>query len=361
VTRRLSRVAIAAAVVGLAGPSLALAWLLTFHHRPVLEGDVVPEPIVVPAASMAFLDEKRVQVRLTWTEGRFARSTGASGLTTAVTATPGQTLRTGDLVGSVDGVDVLALVGPAPFHRPLALGDKGADVELLEGLLMLLGYLDADHVVSGKASRSVSAAIGKLNTAAGSDRVRVSPRGGVVGPEFDPGLVLWVGETPFDVGAVLIEVGALWPGRGGAVLQGLSTLDAVTLATGDDANPTSDLQLTAGYVLVIDETAIPLDQEGAISREGRARVQELVDSGKTEFIASVRLETPINVVKVPPSAVVEGVERTCLYSTAADGSIEQTPIELVGSSYGTAMVVTSGAIQDVIANPGDVVEDPSCD
>jgi len=347
--------------VGVVAPALALGVLLMADLGPVLQSEVVPAPMVVPVGATRFDDRRAVLVRLAWSEGELVRSGGFEGLVISMVTAPGDTLGSGDVVAEVAGVRVVALVSEAPFYRPLARGDGGADVARLERFLIDLGLLAEDHMPTGEVTRSVSAAIGVLNERLGAERVRRSSTGRVIGPEFDPATVLWVGDAPFAVGKVFVEPGMRWPGLGEPVLQGPDRLDDARLFTlGEAGAPPTEAVLPGGFVLVVDEASIPLDDSGRIRADGRERLSALVPVGTGEVVASVRLAEPVEAVKVPPSAVVEGSGGMCVYVLSGGGVFEPVAVELVASLFGEAAVRVSRPITEVLANPTQVVAGARC-
>ncbi len=350
-----------AAAVGVVVPALVLGVLLVADLGSVLESEAPPEPIVVPVAKTAFDDRRPVLVRFAWSEGEVARSSGLEGLVISVAAGPGDTLGSGDAVAEVSGVRVVAFISEAPLYRPLARGDKGDDVARLERFLLDMGLLAEDHVPSGEVTRSVSSAIGLLNERLGIERVRRSSTGRVVGPEFDPSATLWVGDEPFVVGTVLVEPGMPWPGIGEPVLQAPGRLDDVVLFTlAETGEPPTEVALPEGFVLVINEVTIPLDASGRVTAEGRTRLPTLVDAETSEMAASVRLAKPVEALKVPPSAVVEGQGATCVYALSGAGPFEPVAVEVVASLFGEAVVEASRPIAEVLANPAQIIMGPRC-
>lgn len=350
-----------AVAVGVVAPALVLGVLLTADLGPVLESEAAPAPIVVPVGKTTFDDRRSVLVRFTWLEGELARSGGLDGLVVAVTVESGDTLGTGDVVAEVGGVRVVALVMEKPFHRPLARGDEGEDVVRLERFLIDLGLLPEDHEPGGEVTQAVSAAIGVFNQRHGVQQVRRSSTGRAVGPEFDPAAVLWVGDAPFVVGTVLVEPGTRWPGLGEPVLRGPDRLDDARVFTlGEAGAPPTEVVLPGGYVLVIDEATVPLDDSGGIDADGRARLSALVPAGTTEVVGSVRLADPIEAVKVPPSAIVDGTGGECVYAEVGETGFKPVAVELVASLFGEAVVRVSAPVTEVLANPAQVIPGAPC-
>lgn len=165
------------------------------------------EPAVVTVGSREDDGRRAVTVRVV-REDPVAVRGQAQGVVTSLVAGPGSVLGTGEVVAEVDGVALLAHRGRAPLHRPVAQGDRGADVEDVGRLLVELGLLDPRHV-STRATSALDAAIRAFQ------RDRGIERDGVFRPAYvayaPPGegavrrTLVAVGD-PVDAGDVLLEI-----------------------------------------------------------------------------------------------------------------------------------------------------------
>jgi hypothetical protein len=92
-------------------------------------------------------------------------ASGRPAVVTALGATPGRVVQTGDLLAVVSGVPVVAIVTSVPFYRDLGPGDRGPDVLALERSLVAAGKLRvADESFGG----DTAAALDAIHRAGGS-------------------------------------------------------------------------------------------------------------------------------------------------------------------------------------------------
>ncbi|MGH9194162.1 MAG: hypothetical protein ACRD1T_00290 [Acidimicrobiia bacterium] len=95
-------------------------------------------------------------------------------IVTSVAVKAGDTLREGDLLGTIVGRPVLAVVSPFPMYRELRNGLTGPDVQVLEEALARVGLLRSGHV-DNNFDRATDKAVLALFRARGFEPVGPPP------------------------------------------------------------------------------------------------------------------------------------------------------------------------------------------
>lgn len=96
-----------------------------------------------------------------------------AGTLTTFTCTPGRTVRTGSVLASVDGKDLLAISTSVPLWRDLSPGVSGADVTALQKALR---KLRPELVVTRRYDTQTRRALGEIYAKAGLDRAQTTLR-----------------------------------------------------------------------------------------------------------------------------------------------------------------------------------------
>lgn len=279
----------------------------------------------------------------------------------------------GDTVYSVDDVPVRVVQGSKPFFRPLSRGIKGEDVRQLSQLLTDLGYLrEADNdfgayteqavlkyqkdlglPVTGEIGLGQLVAVPILPQALFIDRKTAAAGAALSGgetiievPRGTPTFVLEVDEhqaaaIPVDATVTLRYDDFSWP--------------AVITGSGSDPD--------TGNVLLFLEApdgGVPCGSECA-----------QLPASETLYIgADIQIVAPLTGPAVPLAAITTGADGlTTVLVVGADGTVTQTPVTVLTSQDGLAIVegVQDGQVVRVFgvegaAVPGTIVgteTDPS--
>lgn len=330
-------------------PSLFLIWLrLGLPER--IEGiEISPAPLVVPVEPD--VDDGRVPASLTieWDQPVEMVSPGFEGIVTAVYMEPGDVVSDGGLLMQVDGVDRLAARTPSPFHRNLRLRDAGADVAALQAFLSRGGWFDGE--IDGVYGSSTARAVRDLEAELGV----VKPTG-----IFDRRFVVWLPSDSIVIGTLEPIAGRPASGVGSALALGRVSAQTavVTVAVGAPTEGT--------LVFLSDDLRLPLSDGGLqVSASARDVITANVSPETTVLEGFVALAEPASAWRVPTaSVVVGGSGALCVWLADRD---DQYPYEassvVVSSSTPTGVTLLTAGVRagdHVLANPFEVLEDPSC-
>lgn len=328
------------AVLGLALSALTVAAAFVAIDRapssPVSD-DLVVDPVIVNPVVAESQLATAASLRLEWTDERSLLWPGAVGTVTAIYVDPGEWLRSGDMVASIDRVGVVALATAAPLHRDLGPGSRGSDVADLGDALVDLGLLESADS-SGVYGPATSSAMRALNETRGvsSDRLSVLH-------------VLWLSE-PFEVGKPAMTVGARAPSVGGEVfLSARHIASARVVASGADLS-NAGRPLSFGDDLdrevVVGGSVFEIDADGFVAAP---EMLESVAETNAETIDQVvvRLTEPLTRTRVPASAIVIDASGVACVLTPQGQAV---PVEVLEGSAGSAFV--SGVPEGpIVANP----------
>lgn len=301
--------------------------LLAVAQSP-LESDRRPVPMQARVAEASRARSAVAPVGLLPGPVVVARST-VSGLVTRVRLVAGQVVRSGSVLGSVDGHDLIAYQADEPLFATVGPGSQGPMVRRAQKVLRELGFLRGKP--TGVFDAATADAAARLNKKWGQ------PKKVTVGPE---GLV-WIGTSPVQAAEVQLEAGARTSSgaeifKSGVAYVGVSVTE----------NP---------GVAALGSGPLTLEVNGAttpyVAGSGVVVDREFVDkvaaalSGATGATGTVLAE-PTRVGTVPASALVTDSHGTvCLFEDAtgpgrtveplATGTIAAVDVSpsLIGSKY----------------------------
>jgi len=278
-----------------------------------------------------------------------------NGVVTAVKVDVGQKLATGTPMMTVNGLTVISYVADAPLYRPLTLGDTGADVVQLSGILHQLGYLSAAAAESSIYGAPQVAAVKLLQKAAGAP----------IDGAFTLTLVAWAPTTSTTVTEIRAGVGSS-VADGATLLTTSAEGDAVAVTTADDqaVTPTfsaGPLEFSAGsHHSTVKSLEMTGDEVAALTAELRAaadanEISSQAQDGSTVFngvIAS--LADPRRVGVVPSTALY--VARSggfCVFEKqgATVEAVEVQDPGTVDGELGSTAVSSDLSGKDVARNP----------
>ena len=313
-----------ASVLVVAVPAGLLVWLRSSTVERLSGLEPEPVAVVVPVESREVSDRRAV---------------------TSVAVKPGVAVSSGDVVVSVDGVDRVAVATAEPFWRRLQRRDAGPDVAMLEAWLAEAGFYEGP--LDGVFGRGLTAAV-----KAWAESLGVVKPDGV----FDPGWVLWLPEDGFVVGEVTLRAGAPVPGAGAPVLVGATPLVEVSLRDQNDRRFVE----TGEWILEVGEVEVPV-VDGAVTGEGLGVLESVLDPEEAFASGRIRRAEPLAVVEVPATAVVADAEgATCVFVPDGDGFVARGVVLAGGRVSRVDVAEGLEAGGEVLVNPQDVFDAPSC-
>lgn len=331
-------------------PLSVLAGILLSPDR-LDELATAPASFVEPAQTTDFDERIGVVVTPEWTEPPALYAPAWVGTVGRVDIRADAELRSGDSLGSIDGVTRLAIATPEPFYRPLRLGDRGPDVVWLHDVLTRLGYLGARppdaSVVSATTVTAVRALAAALHVVGEVDT-------------FDPGWFVWLPDEPYQVSTVALKAGAPAPPAGSVVAAGRMLLTGVGLARTEDG-PLA-LQPDVGYLLSLADVEVPVDPvTTSVAGNDLPVLQGVLTPDLATAAGTISRAAPLAVWPIPTAAVMAGSDgRLCLWISGPDG-FEAIPVTVLAARAGVTFVRPPAADgTKVLQNPAEVLTEPAC-
>lgn len=288
------------------------------------------------------------------------RSPGLSGIVTKVMIEPGDSVENWTVILAVDGIQRVALRTAEPFYRPLSYRSRGADVLQLEQVLVQAGLLEGEpDTLFDRATRN---AVKEFESALGVDL----PQG-----VFDPEYVIWLPRPIVIVDEVRQSVFDTAPTQGEVIAATERPLESLQLT---DVNGDAIAELEPGvFELSVGRTVLgvisdpqelaPTIQKAfqAIDRTAPSPAAS-ASQDTTAIRAEMRRVTPLSVVTVPTSAVATDQTGTRFCVWVLRGTIhEPVDVNPVGGSLGaTHLTTVLPDNAELLVNPLDILEDPSC-
>ena len=281
------------------------------------------QPTSVPVGTQAFADDRPVDAtfRLGDATPLLVQTTG----TVTGSIDPATVLASGSVALSVDLRPVVALHTDVPLFRDLTVGDRGADVAALNQELSRLGRAQSS---SDEYSSATAQAWESLERDSG-----ISP----VTAGLSRADILWLPDT-----TAVLQTWSATPGTsvtaGGAVGEVRPRLLGVDLSLADGQSLVDGPRVLTllGLSTPVDDLTAPLPGDFLGQIEATPDfAQLLANAAPCKASGELVLQTPLTVVRVPPSAVfgVDG-RQACLQS-----GNQALPVTIVGSGLGATLVV----------------------
>jgi peptidoglycan hydrolase-like protein with peptidoglycan-binding domain len=317
------------------------AWWAQTRPTSPLTSDIADQPLLVPVTASERVARFGVGLAITYADGAVVTAS-SGGTVTRVSVRPGDVLNSGDEIVGVDDLPVVAFVSDAPLWRDLTPGAEGEDVERLQRFLADVGVYSG--APDGAFRDRTAAAVRKFNSTHGRE---------AAGTTFTLAGVAWVGAAPFTVASVEIGTGASL-GPGSPVLRGPHQPAALTVT-----EPAGGIPAGVDYVLEVGDI-VTAYTPGSGSVTDPAAIASIATSLGTsaEGAGQVVAADPEPVVRVPASAVVvEDTGSSCVYDDPAGAPV---PVTILGGTLAHADLGADLAVEQVLANPMQVLEDPTC-
>lgn len=276
-----------------------------------------------------------------------------SGILGAVHVAPGDRVRDGEVVATVDRVDRVAVAGRRPFTRPLALGAEGDDVADLNALLRRRG------LEAGPGSAFTSA------TWRGVSRFS-SSIGAPASPVFDPSWVVFLALDGAVASTVVGTIGAPAPQAGEKFITfearlesarvipaqpGLAPTDSSAEPSGGATDASGDVdrrlstvgsdRVPAGFSLRVGSVVLAIE-EGRTT-VARRSLAALVGVSEGTGYVDVTVERPPGpgLLDVPAAAVyADQAGGSCVLVRRA-GRTRSVAVSVVGGAVGRATVAAA--------------------
>lgn len=343
---RRSVAVLAVAVAMAVGPALFLVWLRVRTEDRMQALQPMPAPVVVAVEETEIANAQAVTLRLEWGDAQILPAPQWTGVVTEVAAHPGNSLKTGDRVVTIDGIDRISAHTPMPFWRPLEFGDRGPDVAQLWDLLSELGFVAAGDEQPSSLDWAMVLGVQELADSLGvGSRVQA----------FDPAWVVWLPTDRFFVRGVNVRVGDPAPALGEAIATGPDPLIDVVLT---DSQETT-VQLRGEWIVQIDEERFDvIDDE--LSEEARRAIEDIYPLEET-LAGSAALLAPVRVIQVAARAIWTNPSgETCVWVRSA-GAYVPIPVQVTRGRSSLVNIVNGVQEgEEVLLNPDAVLEDPTC-
>lgn len=332
------------AVLLVATPAALLVWMRTQTEDRLAGLEPDPVPVILQVERREVTDVTAVTVVGAWGEPAIVTAPPWHGTVTRVVVAAGDRVMSGDVVTRIDAIDRVGVASSDPFWRDLRRRDTGDDVVMLQAWLFEAGFYEGAH--DGVFGRELEVAVRAWSSTIGV----VKPDG-----SFDAGWVVWLAAERFEVAEVLLERGLPAPSAGSQILLGPAPLNSVALFDRDGRR----FDEVGVWVLQIGSVEVPV-VNGSINDVGLRVLNDMLYVERPSAGRVVRSE-PVAVLVIPATAIVSNASGgLCVFIPDGDGFIA-TPVELSGGRI-AIVNVTSGLSSgdEVLANPSDIFEAPSC-
>ena len=332
----------AVGLVLLAGAMVGASLAVDDGTASPMSSDVRVEPLLVPVTTSERSVSVGVGVTVAEEPGHEVLS-GRGGTVTGVAATVGDTLDSGEVLGTIDDRKIVGMVATSPLWRDLSESDAGPDVARLQTFLREIKLYEGP--VNGKFGPATRTAVAAFNASVGRKDL---------GGRFSRGTVAWLGPEPLTVSEVAARPGQV-VGVGAALVRGPDRAAAVTVAEPVGGVPADE----GGYELVVGDVRAPYEAGSGTVTDPDAVAALAGAVGATgEGIGDVVSAVPRKVLVVPSSAVVVDADgATCVFTDVAGPG---TVVEPTGGGLATVELPPDVPVSEMLANPHQVRSEISC-
>lgn len=331
----------ATGVLGVAlwlGLPLALVGIITIQSatRPV----EATKPVSVEVRANDTALTEPVGLALDWSSPSPLIAPTWSGVVQAVMVKSGQKVENATPLARIDGIERRLALTPAPFALPVAYGDRGADVSMLNEFLKSQGYASSD----GDAFRG--ATLEGLRKYAAD--IGVASAGSI--EAFDPAWVVYLPSVSTVVNATLTvaapapapgeEIVTLAPQVSSAALVDTATAQRLIAQEGTDEEsetPSPNVTAAPGMTLMISGEVVELDEERAtVSTAGLAVLNATAPANAKALLSALSADAAPGQWVVPSTAVMSDGNETCV--VVGGGADRTVAVTLIASVDGKAIV-----------------------
>ena len=331
------RALLAGAIFWVVAPFVLIIVLTLISTGLLVNGSTQASWVIVPKANN--FASRQVVVQIKWSDPPVLVSPNWSGLITKLSISNGATIKSGDTVVQVNGVDRIAWQSDVPFYRLLGLRTSGADVVALQSLLKSRGLpSDANGVFNAATKRGVNLF---------ASQIGATEQDGIFHPEW----IVFMPQPTIVVGKISMILGGRAPAGGDEILAGLPTPDSAVLSLGTGlpgdlgdsvvANPDESLQ--------VGEIAVELSEDRrSVSAEGLSTLARITNPGDEKVVGTLTRRLNLGAVLIPTAAIHTDSEgKTCVEVKNEKGS-KVVNVKILGGSGGQTYV--TGEV-----NPGVLV------
>lgn len=317
------------------GAGAAAAWL---HMHATAPASLLPAVTakMAPVHEQSYSDERSVSVEFTVAPG-VKLSTPVEGRVTSTECLPGAIFTSGQQIMSVNERSVIVLYSTVPFWRDIELNTHGEDITALQTELVRLGF---NLSVTGAVGPDTLRALMQLTFEPAEDGLPVP---------IPLSQLVWIPSQSISISECGLRTGErIGVDAEIAVLSDLLTAVRVK-------NMPADL-LPGDRIIEIDSVVAAVDTAGVMSDlaalsavsasptylASRAANTAAAESeqGLQEPKVSLRLQNPLQVGSVPPSAIFQLDDP---YGCVSDGTTG-IPVQILGSELGQTFVHFMGEV-----------------
>lgn len=281
---------------------------------------------------------------LTWSEPVALVAPQWAGTVQDVLVGVGDEVRDGTEICVIDNVLRVAWRTAVPLFRPVARGDRGADVAALNEFLAAQGLAHDDGDEAGASTaRGISDYAARI--------------GATTGATFDPAWLVHLTQGVRLTGVEALVVGAPAPGAGTQILLGASPLTGARLAerqsSGNEGEPSlgGPFRPDDGTRVMLGEVTVPVSADGTVvTTEALTAVAAAAVPGEARIRVELVTEVPEAALGIPYGAVVSDSRGTCVARRTSAGH-DVVPIELALPGTGRVYVLGPLASGDEVLVP----------
>lgn len=256
---------------------------------------------------------RAVGLQLQWADAEEVVAPAWTGVVQSVYVQAGQTVKSGQKLAMIDGLDRIIVASAIPFARTLQVDDEGPDVRALNLSLSSLGYNSA-----GDSDRFTWRTLSGTRSLAETAQVPASKDV----TAFDPSWVVFLPHEEVRLASVDLQVGAPAPAAGTAIRKTPRYLTEAALVPEADLpadQPSSTggtesgqqqariepVAAAAGESLTLGTTPVQLDETlSKVASESLVAIEPLLAVGAPFTRGTLSRSIPADEYRVPPSAII---------------------------------------------------------
>lgn len=331
-------------VLLLAGVPAAAGFALYLAPDPLAAREAEVVPTTTRAAMVTESGERSLDLKLNWAPGGSVVAPNWSGTVTAVDAAK-TTVREGDCAIEVDRVCRIPIATDRPFHRFLDATSHGADVEMLNDLLVRLSLTSG----SGASwTLATTTGVRALQAELGLEEPQIVNT-------FDPAWTIWMPATEIEIEPSQLIVGSPAPGAGEVVMQLRPRIAEAVLVDSDGRQ--ADLDAGRDWIATVGDVSVPVAPSGSIPPKRLPGLEGAVPSSAESVPAVAEFATPESSYALPLTAVITGDDEGACVWIEDGNEYRSISVEVLGGGVDSTRVIGDIDDQLVLANPVEILDD----